>query len=142
MFLKLNPNTNTHRITTFLNVYFRFWHLSKGLLYGSITRDWLPFLRRKFKLNQSKGGESDECCHEQQAATLEKNQKYLTLPELMSYLPDFPLPSEILRMVSAREIPFHEINGQYLFKRLEIDGWIEMNTPRKQQETNLLTLKF
>ncbi|MCE4564345.1 helix-turn-helix domain-containing protein [Maribellus sp. CM-23] len=67
--------------------------------------------------------------------------EFLSLSELIRYIHRLLPPSKILRMVAEGEIPFHEQDGQYVFKQSEIDGWLELNqsdSPTKSSFINPL----
>jgi len=62
--------------------------------------------------------------------SLQKNQRperdrYLTISELVEYLPEKPSKSSVYRWVTYRKIPFHKEGKRLLFKKSQIDQWLE-----------------
>lgn len=55
----------------------------------------------------------------------DEKDAFLTLEELCDYLPSKPSKSSIYGKASKREIPHKKVNGRLLFKRSEIDQWVD-----------------
>jgi len=78
------------------------------------------------------------------ATRTRQEQPFLTLSDLYDFLPDYR-PSEILRLIRKGQIPYYESEGQFQFKRSEIDGWLELNKELRHiiaKNHNVNLLKF
>ncbi len=70
----------------------------------------------------------------------EEKIKFLTLSQLCAYMPGNPSKSTIYAKVSRREIPHKKVNGKLLFKKTEIDSWVnqQSRSMREERIENLL----
>lgn len=57
--------------------------------------------------------------------------QWLNITELIDYLPSHPAEQTVYGWTSARKIPFHKQGKSIMFKKSEIDAWLEGGTYRK-----------
>ena len=55
----------------------------------------------------------------------EEKDRYLTLDQFIDYLPENPAPATVYGWVARRIVPFHKEGKRLLFKKSEIDQWLE-----------------
>lgn len=69
-----------------------------------------------------------------------KEQKWLTLSELIDYLPTKPAPATIYGWVSKKTIPYHKCGKRLSFLKSEIDEWVFKNglNPAQNSEEEML----
>lgn len=53
-----------------------------------------------------------------------KNDKWLSLSELIEYLPSKPAPATVYGWVSKKTIPYHKCGKRLSFLKSEIDEWV------------------
>ncbi len=53
------------------------------------------------------------------------HDRFMDVDQLIEYLPDNPSRSSVYRWVTYRKIPFHKEGKKLLFRRSEIDKWLE-----------------
>lgn len=61
---------------------------------------------------------------------------FLSLDQLINYLPSHPAKQTIYGLVSTRKIPVHRINGKLFFNRKEIDQWLKSKRRKTQADIN------
>lgn len=54
----------------------------------------------------------------------EEPDKYLSLNQLINYLPEKPARQTVYGWVNSRKIPYHKEGKQLLFRKSEIDQWL------------------
>lgn len=108
--------------TTVKTTSFYLWQRILQKQWYTRFRNWLEVFSKMLKESCS----AENSCHTYKDQENESSA-YLNILELLCLVPQFQLPSEILKLVSAGEIPYYEMDGQYMFKRTEIDGWLGMN---------------
>ncbi|MDO4949256.1 MAG: helix-turn-helix domain-containing protein [Bacteroidales bacterium] len=60
--------------------------------------------------------------------------QWLNISELIDYLPNHPAEQTVYGWTSARKIPFHKQGKSIMFKKSEIDAWLEGSTYRKSKK--------
>jgi len=63
-----------------------------------------------------------------------KNDRWLSLSELIEYLPSKPAPSTIYEWVSKKTIPYHKCGKRLSFLKSEIDEWVFKNGLKIDEE--------
>lgn len=63
-----------------------------------------------------------------------EGKQWLNMAELIDYLPNHPAEQTVYGWTSARKIPFHKQGKSIMFKKSEIDAWLEGGTYRKSQK--------
>ena len=63
-----------------------------------------------------------------------KSDRWLSLPELIDYLPSKPAPSTIYGWVSKKTIPYHKCGKRLSFLKSEIDEWVFKNGLKIDEE--------
>lgn len=63
-----------------------------------------------------------------------EGKQWLNMAELIDYLPNHPAEQTVYGWTSARKIPFHKQGKSIMFKKSEIDAWLEGSTYRKSQK--------
>ena len=69
-----------------------------------------------------------------QPAPQAEGKQWLNMAELIDYLPNHPAEQTVYGWTSARKIPFHKQGKSIMFKKSEIDAWLEGSTYRKSQK--------
>ncbi len=115
-------------ITTF---YLWYWFYQKHWCIR--FRNWLGAFRKKLlkRWIVEKYSHAD-IAHKNVSAA------YLNVLELLCLVLQLQSLSNILRMVGRGEIPYHEQDGLYLFKRSEIDGWMELNQSESATDSSFI----
>ena len=70
-----------------------------------------------------------------QPAPQAEGKQWLNMAELIDYLPNHPAEQTVYGWTSARKIPFHKQGKSIMFKKSEIDEW--MNSGRQQTDAEL-----
>ena len=55
-----------------------------------------------------------------------ESDKWLNVDELIDYLPDKPARATIYGKVHAKKIPYHKQGKSLIFRKSEIDGWLDL----------------
>ena len=76
----------------------------------------------------------DEAINKALAATKKPEPEYLTIDQLRDYLPQNPAKQTVYQWVHFKKIPYHKRGKAVLFKRTEIDQWIESTRRSTLQE--------
>ena len=76
----------------------------------------------------------DEKVGRLQPAPKEDDQQWFNLPDLISYLPNHPAEQTVYGWTSTRKIPFHKKGKSILFKKDEIDAWLQNGTYHKSEQ--------
>ena len=63
-----------------------------------------------------------------------EGKQWLNITELIDYLPNHPAEQTVYGWTSARKIPFHKQGKSIMFKKSEIDAWLEGCTYHKSQK--------
>lgn len=63
-----------------------------------------------------------------------ENVQWLNIAELIDYLPNHPAEQTVYGWTSARKIPFHKQGKSIMFKKSEIDAWLEGGIYRKSKK--------
>lgn len=63
-----------------------------------------------------------------------EGKQWLNMTELIDYLPNHPAEQTVYGWTSARKIPFHKQGKSIMFKKSEIDVWLEGCTYHKSQK--------
>lgn len=66
-----------------------------------------------------------------QPAVQTEDSRWMNVTELIDYLPNHPAEQTVYGWTSARKIPFHKTGKSILFKKSEIDEWLEGCTYHK-----------
>lgn len=74
--------------------------------------------------------------------TKEETPQWLSIDDLIEYLPSKPAKQTIYGLVNNKKIPCHRINGKLFFDKEEINQWIEGKRIFTKQEIELQAEKF
>ena len=66
-----------------------------------------------------------------QPAVQAEESRWMNVTELIKYLPNHPAEQTVYGWTSARKIPFHKTGKSIVFKKSEIDEWLEGSTYHK-----------
>jgi hypothetical protein len=75
----------------------------------------------------------DEKINRLQSSPLVDEKQWLNMMELIDYLPSHPAEQTVYGWTSAHKIPFHKKGKSIMFKKTEIDAWLENGTYRKSE---------
>lgn len=64
------------------------------------------------------------------------SEEWLTMEELIRYLPTHPSESTIRRMIAAREFPTYKAGKRIAVKKAEIDEWLLSSRKKSAREIN------
>jgi hypothetical protein len=68
--------------------------------------------------------------------TVDEKKEWLTIDDLIEYLPSHPAKATIYGLVHRKAIPSIKINSKLIFVRAEIDEWLKSRKNLSYQELN------